>query len=500
MKRSWFHRIVWLSALAVLVAACSRTSAPAGPASQPVVLVASELGPLGDQLGAALSTDGLVWQVKRAPTADLVERIKVDGADAVIGLGPNDLIPLDSAALIKPATGLTIAAIPLVLLTSAQADLPPQSLDDLAQGDYPIGVPDKASGYACKVVKKALSGKNVKCNEERFQAASLEQLVLQVSSGELPAAVVPATAILGHEDAAEVAAMVPEQGFEVVALVVEGAPRAALLGDQPFAALTKERLTELLAGTRLTVVGPRSEAAGEGLFVYAGAGIREPLDTAAALFTAQTGIKVRYSYTGSACLLAQITLSRQGDVYIPGERFFMDQAKSRGYIASDQPLAWFIPVIGVQKGNPKQIKTLEDLAQPGLRVGIGEAKSCAVGTITERLLDEGGLTDKIAPNVILRTPMAPELGTALKLGSIDACINWDAVSYWYLDAIDVVPINPSQNVTTQITAGVLQFAKHPEEALKFVDFLAGTAGRGVFEAAHYTVDPKQPIFPSEATR
>lgn len=426
----------------------------------------------------------------------MATRAAAGDVDLIVGLGPNDLIPLDQAGLIRPASGHTIALVPLVLITTPGAANPPADLTALAAGTGPIGVPDKDSGFACRLVKKALLDKSVNCNADRLQPGGLDKLVARVAGGELPAAVVPATALLAHPAAVTATVVAPEPEFAVIALELLRAPHAEQLSGR--LARTVPTLGEVLAGSLLTFVGDRKDGTAPGeLFVYAGAGIREPLDTAAALFAAKTGIKVRYTYTGSACLLAQITLSQQGDLYIPGEEFFMEQAVQRGYVSEYERIAWFLPVIMTRKGNPKHIRTLADLAQPGLRVGIGEAKSCAIGSVTERLLQKNGLLSKVEPNVVLRTPMAPELGNAIKLASIDACINWDAVAAWFADSADVIPIPEDQNLSTPITAGVLKFAKQREAARQFVEYLAGESGQAVFEQARYTIDLSKPVFPVE---
>ena len=61
-------------------------------------------------------------------------------------------------------------------------------------------------------------------------------------------------------------------------------------------------------------------------------------------------------------MLAQIELSGKGDVFIPGEELYIEIAKKKKLI-SGEPLiiAYWMPVILVQKGNPKNIRNLSDL-------------------------------------------------------------------------------------------------------------------------------------------
>ena len=90
-------------------------------------------------------------------------------------------------------------------------------------------------------------------------------------------------------------------------------------------------------------------------------------------FRKKTGITVFPTYTGSGCLLAQITIGQSGDLYMPGEDWYMKQAQKRIHY-STKAVTYMIPVIMVQKGNPKGIADLTDLLKPGTRVGMGEPK------------------------------------------------------------------------------------------------------------------------------
>ena len=44
-------------------------------------------------------------------------------------------------------------------------------------------------------------------------------------------------------------------------------------------------------------------------------------------------------------------------------------------------------VIVVKKGNPFNIKSLEDLTKPGIKIGMGHPEQDALGTLTKKLLD-----------------------------------------------------------------------------------------------------------------
>ena len=45
-------------------------------------------------------------------------------------------------------------------------------------------------------------------------------------------------------------------------------------------------------------------------------------------------------------------------------------------------------MIVVRKGNPRQIKTLQDLKQDKLRVGLGHSTNSAMGSLTKKMLEK----------------------------------------------------------------------------------------------------------------
>ncbi len=223
------------------------------------------------------------------------------------------------------------------------------------------------------------------------------------------------------------------------------------------------------------------------LLVFAGAAFRPPLEDMARAFQKRYRIPVQFNFTGSNCLLAQIILTQKGDLFLPGEEFYVDQAEKRGYVIKKTVLGYFIPVILVKKGNPKGIKGLEDIARPGIKVGLGDPRACAIGAVGEEVLKKNGLLEKVSKNVVFRAVTAPELANALRLGAIDACLNWDAIANypWIRPAVDVVPIPPHKNLVTSNPLAILRTAHNREGAELFFQF-AQTEGQKILRAHGFT--------------
>ncbi|NPV47112.1 MAG: molybdate ABC transporter substrate-binding protein [Armatimonadetes bacterium] len=216
------------------------------------------------------------------------------------------------------------------------------------------------------------------------------------------------------------------------------------------------------------------------LYMYCGAGIRPMMDAAIEAFKqVRPNVRIDVGYAGSGCLLGQLTFGKRGDLYMPGEDFYLNQAMDRGYIASSKPIGYFEPVLLVAKGNPKNIKTLQDLTRPGLKVALGDAKACAVGLTADRLLGKAGLAEKVEKNVAVRHGNVPELGNAVKFRTIDVSIVWNVTATQQLEDCDSIPIDRKYYEPSLAPIGLLKFSKHSEEAQAFIDFLAGPEGQKI---------------------
>lgn len=219
--------------------------------------------------------------------------------------------------------------------------------------------------------------------------------------------------------------------------------------------------------------GPRTS-----LYVYCGAGIRPFMDKAVEAYASQNKrVHIDVGYAGSGCLLSQLTFARRGDLYIPGEEYYLNQARERGYITSDQLMGYFEPVLLVQKGNPKGIKTLQDLAKPGMEVAVGEPDAAAIGLTTENILKAAGLLDAVKKNVVFTGGNVPELGNAVKLRSVDVSVVWRVTAQLVSDDCDIVAIDPKYYEPPKIPVGLLKFSKAPAEAQAFADFLCSDEGQ-----------------------
>jgi len=219
------------------------------------------------------------------------------------------------------------------------------------------------------------------------------------------------------------------------------------------------------------------------IMVGAGAGLKPALDPVAKLFTEKTGIKVENSYLCSAMVLTNMQLTRTGDIMVPGTQHYMDLAIEKGVIDPDSVAVagYMIPVIAVQKGNPHNITCIEDLAKPGLKVGVGELEVLAVGRLTDKMLKELGVYEDVMKNVVVKGGSAIKLMLPLAMKNLDAEINFMSTAKSFADKVDMILIDPKKLKYSLAPIGMTTYTKNKEEAQKYLDFVVSKEGQAIFE-------------------
>jgi molybdate transport system substrate-binding protein len=225
------------------------------------------------------------------------------------------------------------------------------------------------------------------------------------------------------------------------------------------------------------------------LLLYCGAGIRLAVAEIVEEFERKHDVTIEADYAGSNILLSRIKLTKKGDLYMPGDVRYVEQAEAEGLIASSRNACYFIPVILVPKGNVKNIRDVADLAQEGIQLGFGDPKACAIGRVTTEILRKNGLElDEVEKNVVFRSLTVNELGVHIKAGKIDATIVWDAIAAQYPDEGEIIVIPKEENVISTVPVAVLSSSEHPKTAAAFQEFVLSEEGRAIFAKHHYTTE------------
>jgi molybdate transport system substrate-binding protein len=258
------------------------------------------------------------------------------------------------------------------------------------------------------------------------------------------------------------------------------------------AAASKLRAALPLLAAWTLALGCSGAAKEPRLLLYCGAGIRPPVSETVAEFERRQGVKIECDYAGSEVLLSRIKLTGRGDLYMPGDVHYVEQAEREGLVDSKRTVCCFVPVIMVQKGNPKGIRALADLTRPGIKLGLGDPEACAVGRQSTKIFQKNGIPpEAIEPNVAFRAMTVNDLGNHIELCTLDAAIVWDAVAACYPDHGEIIPIPPEQNIVSTVAVGTLKSTANPKLAAAFVEFITSDDGKAIFRKHHYSIAPPE---------
>ena len=229
--------------------------------------------------------------------------------------------------------------------------------------------------------------------------------------------------------------------------------------------------------------------AGQGLAaeltILSGAGLIKPMEELVQLFEKKEGVKTRVHYGSSGEIFAMVASKRPCDILIPGAEKYTQDALKNGWVIKDtiHKLVLHIPVIAVPKGNPAEIQGLFDLANPGVKVAIGDPKAPAIGRVTKKILTQNDLWEQVQPNIRIYAPTVNQLLIYVALKQVDAAIIWEDLTSWAegRDKIEVVQISKKENQIMTIPTAVCTNAPNKEMALKFNNYIASKQGLAIWE-------------------
>jgi molybdate transport system substrate-binding protein len=232
----------------------------------------------------------------------------------------------------------------------------------------------------------------------------------------------------------------------------------------------------------------------ESVSAFVGSASKPPMDEAIQAFSAKTGIQVYSNYGGSGGMLSQVKLSKSGDLYIPGSPDYIVKAERDKLVdpQSTKIIAYLIPVIAVQHGNPKNIQSLADLAQPGLKVGIGNPEAVCLGLYTIEILDYNHLLAEVGKNIVTQVESCEKTATLLSLKTVDAVIGWHVFHDWDPERIDVIYLKPEQLPRIAYIPGALTvYSQNKNSAEKFLAFLVSSPGQEIFRRWGYVTSESE---------
>ncbi len=215
------------------------------------------------------------------------------------------------------------------------------------------------------------------------------------------------------------------------------------------------------------------------LRVFAAAGLTEAFTELGQRFSAaHPHTKVAFNFAGSPTLVTQISQGASLDVFAIADTDNMD--KVADLMGESRVFARNKMAIIVEPGNPKGIDGLEDLADEGTKVVLGDP-ALPAGKCARAILSRRGVTVKpvsLEENV-------KSIVIKVSLGEADAGMAWVSEIVTHAGKVEGVTIPDDQNMVESFPIAVAVASGHADEAQAFIDFVFSDAGQRVLASCGF---------------
>jgi molybdate transport system substrate-binding protein len=179
---------------------------------------------------------------------------------------------------------------------------------------------------------------------------------------------------------------------------------------------------------------------------------------------------VKLSFAGSDELAAQIRQGVPVDVYAAANTKLPDQLESEGLLDKRVEFATNTLVLAVPADS--DIETVEQLAEPGVKIAIG-SESVPIGSYTREVLSRlpADQEKAILANVRSNEPDVKGIVGKLTQGAADAGFVYVTDVNAAGDALEAIELPDKLQPEVTYAAGIVEQAKQPQAAGAFVDGL-----------------------------
>jgi molybdate transport system substrate-binding protein len=223
------------------------------------------------------------------------------------------------------------------------------------------------------------------------------------------------------------------------------------------------------------------------LVVYCAAANRAAMDAIIQRYQAEYGREVQVEFGASQTLLSRCELARNGDLFVPADDSYLDMAAEKNIVAERIPIASMKFVLVVPKGNPKAIRSLQDVYDSGHRLVQADPDASAIGNAVKVKYTADGTWDKLKAATKAFRGTVTDVANDVKISAADVGIVYDAViaTYPQLEAVQVPEL---EDLISQVEVGVLSSTQDSQAALHFARYItAHDRGLQEFEKRGFRV-------------
>jgi molybdate transport system substrate-binding protein len=216
--------------------------------------------------------------------------------------------------------------------------------------------------------------------------------------------------------------------------------------------------------------------------VFAAASLTAAFTELGRSYTAAEGTRVTFNFAGSQALATQIQQGAPADVFASAD--LANMGKIKDLVGTPQSFASNRLQILVEKGNPKTISGLDDLAGPDLKVVLA-APDVPAGKYAAEALAKANVTVK----PVSQEDNVKAVVTKVSLGEADAGIVYVTDVTAGGDKIEGVDIPRDQNVTATYPIATVKATKAQDKARAFLDLVLSDQGQQVLKKYGFLPPP-----------
>ncbi|HKA52099.1 MAG TPA: molybdate ABC transporter substrate-binding protein [Candidatus Binatia bacterium] len=229
------------------------------------------------------------------------------------------------------------------------------------------------------------------------------------------------------------------------------------------------------------------------LSVFAAASLTEPFtEMGKRLEMSHPGLKVVYNFGGSQALRTQLEQGAQADVFASADAFQMEQAKKSEVVQGETPIfAKNRLVVITPKANPGKVAEFRDLARPGLRLDLANAK-VPVGNYSRQAFAKASaeygadFEKSVLGNIVSEEENVKQVVTKVQLGEADAGIVYvsDITPKVSKDVLTVA-IPDAYNQSAAYPVALTKGAQNRAAADAFISFMLSAEGQVILKAHNF---------------
>jgi molybdenum ABC transporter molybdate-binding protein len=314
----------------------------------------------------------------------------------------------DSYIRMAEEKGLTAEAIPVARMKpviAVRVDNPKniRTIDDLLRDDVKVALGDPNAAAIGKKCKRLLSASgqwqelNANVTDRGIFMLTVNEVANAIKLGSVDAGIIWDSTVAQYSDLRPVAAPELDAGLATIEIAIvknSKNPTAALKFARYVTA--RDKGLDIFRATGFDVLDGDPWDETPEITFFAGAVNRLALEPVIRKFERREGVTVNTHFDGCGILTSTMRGIKGGqtgsfpDVYMACDVYYLkvvEELFQDSVRVSDTDI-----VVVTQKGNPKGIRSIKDLAKPGVRVVLGEPENCTIGVLSKRLLESEGLS------------------------------------------------------------------------------------------------------------